>query len=160
MPRILTAVFLLAAAVSAAHAQPEKVRRVGVVSPLPGQPEPTTVRAFRDELQARRDLFYAGIRKYAGRVLSGVPPKGAFYAFLKIDPRWTPPRGSADSRSWAMAEYLISQGRIGCVPGADFGANAEGYIRFAIGKDRKELTGALEAMRGQVGRVGQVGRAG
>jgi aspartate/methionine/tyrosine aminotransferase len=62
-----------------------------------------------------------------------------------------------------MAEHLIKHGRIGCVPGADFGPSGEGYIRFAIGKDRKELTGALNAMRalfGQVRRVGQVGRVG
>ena len=49
--------------------------------------------------------------------------------------------------SWAMAQYLIERGRIGCVPGADFGANGEGYIRFCFARDRKELTGALESMR-------------
>ena len=45
-----------------------------------------------------------------------------------------------------MAEYLISQGRIGCVPGADFGANGEGYIRFCFARDRKELDGALKSL--------------
>ena len=53
-----------------------------------------------------------------------------------------------ESISWAMAEYLISQGRIGCVPGVDFGANGEGYVRFCFARDRQELTGALESMRG------------
>src|SRR4029079_9884056 len=105
------------------------------------------VKAFRDELQVRRDLFYAGIREHAAGVLSGEPPKGAFYAFLKIDPRWTPPAGTGGgSLSWGMAEYLISQGRIGCVPGADFGANGEGYLRFCFARDRKELQGALESL--------------
>jgi aspartate/methionine/tyrosine aminotransferase len=46
-----------------------------------------------------------------------------------------------------MAEFLIARGRIGCVPGADFGANGEGYIRFCFARDRAELTGALESMR-------------
>ena len=46
-----------------------------------------------------------------------------------------------------MAEYLISRGRIGCVPGVDFGANGEGYIRFCFARERRELTGALESMR-------------
>jgi len=45
-----------------------------------------------------------------------------------------------------MAEYLISQGRIGCVPGADFGANGEGYVRFCFARDRKELDGALTSL--------------
>ena len=44
------------------------------------------VRAFRDELQARRQLFYDGIKASAAGVLSGDPPAGAFYAFLRIDP--------------------------------------------------------------------------
>jgi aspartate aminotransferase len=105
------------------------------------------VAEFRDELKARRDLFYAGIREHGAGVLTGAPPKGAFYAFLKIDPRWTPPSGQRpESASWAMAEYLISQGRIGCVPGADFGANGEGYVRFCFARDRRELQGALASL--------------
>jgi aspartate aminotransferase len=107
------------------------------------------VTEFRDELKARRDLFYQGIREHAGDVLSGEPPKGAFYAFLRINPDWLPPSGKrGESLSWTMTEYLISEGRIGCVPGADFGANGEGYLRFCFARDRKELTGALESMSG------------
>jgi aspartate aminotransferase len=102
---------------------------------------------FRDELQARRDLFYAGIRDHAGDIFSGQPPKGAFYAFLRINPAWRPPsRTLAESISWTMTEYLIAEGRIGCVPGADFGANGEGYVRFCFARDRRELTGALDSM--------------
>src|SRR3954468_13362386 len=105
------------------------------------------VKVFRDELQARRDLFYAGIREHAGDVFSGEPPRGAFYAFLRINPEWRSPSGRADSLSWGMTEFLIAQGRIGCVPGVDFGANGEGYLRFCFARDRRELTGALESMR-------------
>ena len=107
----------------------------------------SAVQEFRAELQARRDLFYQGIREHAAGVLTGTPPKGAFYAFLKIDPRWKPPSGDTpESASWAMAEYLISQGRIGCVPGADFGANGEGHVRFCFARDRRELEGALRSL--------------
>jgi aspartate aminotransferase len=105
------------------------------------------VAEFRNELHARRDLFYQGIREHAGDVLSGEPPKGAFYAFLRINPDWVPPSGTGgESLSWTMTEFLISEGRIGCVPGADFGANGEGYLRFCFARDRKELAGALESM--------------
>lgn len=104
--------------------------------------------AFRAELKARRDLFYAGIREHAAGVLSGQPPRGAFYAFLRIDPSWRPETTSRpDSMSWAMTEYLIARGRIGCVPGVDFGAGGEGYIRFCFARDRRELAGALASMR-------------
>ena len=46
-----------------------------------------------------------------------------------------------------MTEFLIKRGRIGCVPGADFGPQGEGYVRFCFARDRKELEGALESMR-------------
>jgi aspartate/methionine/tyrosine aminotransferase len=103
-----------------------------------------TICAFREELRARRDLFYEGIRQHAAAVLSGTPPAGAFYAFLKIDPSW--PAGAGGSQSWALAEHLIAKGRIGCVPGVDFGAQGEGHIRFCFARDRAELTGALASM--------------
>jgi aspartate aminotransferase len=101
---------------------------------------------FRTELRARRDLFYAGIREIEGGVFSGQPPAGAFYAFLKIDPAWRT-ESAHHSQSWAMAEYLIKNGRIGCVPGVDFGPSGEGHLRLCFARDRVELTGALNSMK-------------
>jgi aspartate/methionine/tyrosine aminotransferase len=46
-----------------------------------------------------------------------------------------------------MAEHLIGKGRIGCVPGIDFGPASEGYVRFCFARDRNELLGALDEMR-------------
>jgi aspartate aminotransferase len=103
---------------------------------------------FRTELRARRELFYAGVREAAPHVFSGAPPAGAFYAFLKIDPSWRSPLPDAPaSRSWAMTEFLIKKGRIGCVPGVDFGPTGEDHVRFCFARDRAELAGALEQMR-------------
>lgn len=122
------------------------VVQYGGIGALAGSQE--CIAAFRAELEARRNLFYTGIRENAAGVLSGDPPKGAFYAFLRIEPSWPDADASTTpSLSWAMAEYLIQRGRIGCVPGADFGASGEGYIRFCFARDRRELTGALESMR-------------
>jgi aspartate aminotransferase len=104
------------------------------------------IEEFRTELRARRDLFYRGIGEIEGGMFSGTPPAGAFYAFLKIDPAWRE-RGAAGSLSWAMAEYLIKNGRIGCVPGVDFGASGEGYLRLCFARDRTELAGALQSMK-------------
>jgi aspartate aminotransferase len=105
------------------------------------------IEAFRTELRARRDLFYQGIEEAAGGVLAGRPPAGAFYAFLRIDPSWHEGDGATASLSWRMVEYLIAKGRIGCVPGVDFGPHGEGYVRFCFARDRQELTGALESMK-------------
>lgn len=109
---------------------------------------------FRTELKARRDLFYAALPEASGGLLSGEPPDGAFYAFVKISPDWAREAGGAASLSWAFAEHLIKHARIGCVPGVDFGASGEGYVRFAIGRERKELEGALASMKTALARVG------
>jgi aspartate/methionine/tyrosine aminotransferase len=123
------------------------VVQFGAIGALEGSQE--SVPAFRNELKVRRDLFYEGIRDCATGVLDGKPPAGAFYAFLRIDPGWLPPPGGqSESSSWQMAEFLISKGRIGCVPGVDFGAHGEGYVRFCFARGREELKGALESMRG------------
>lgn len=103
---------------------------------------------FRTELKARRDLFYAGLQDAAPGVFSGDPPAGAFYAFVKVNAEWARAAGlGGESLSWAMAEHLIKNGRIGCVPGVDFGESVEGYIRFCTARSREELTGALESMK-------------
>ena len=69
------------------------------------------------------------------------------YTFLKVDPAWRSPLPDAPaSPSWAMTEFLIKRGRIGCVPGVDFGAHGEGYVRFCFARERAELEGALDSM--------------
>ncbi len=119
----------------------------GGVGALSGSQD--VVAAFRTELAARRDLFYAGIARVASGVFSGTPPAGAFYGFLKINPDWRSPLpGAPSSVSWAMTEFLIKRGRVGCIPGVDFGAHGEGYVRFCFARERGELEGALESMRG------------
>jgi aspartate aminotransferase len=118
--------------------------------------------SFRTELQARRDLFYAGVGSLG--VFSGAPPRGAFYAFLRFDRGWKArvdpaalaaaarvlqqePGPAAGSPSWELTAFLIAAGRIGCVPGVDFGPGGEGYLRFCFARDRAELAGAIESMR-------------
>jgi aspartate aminotransferase len=103
---------------------------------------------YRDELRARRDLFYAGLADAAPGILTGNPPDGAFYAFVRITAEWAREHGlTGPSVSWAMAEHLIKHGRIGCVPGVDFGPSAEGYLRLCFGRGRPELAGALASMK-------------
>jgi aspartate aminotransferase len=116
------------------------------------------VEEYRAELEARRDLFYEGLATLGG-VFAGAPPSGAFYAFVRFLPEWKSrcvrpaPKAKREypelplSPSWEMTEYLISQGRIGCIPGGDFGPGGEGYLRFCFARDRLELGGALASMR-------------
>ena len=103
----------------------------GAVGALQGPRQ--VVDDFRIELGARRDLFYEKLPKASKGILSGAPPVGAFYAFVKIDPSWKSPLPNApESLSWAMTEFLIKEARIGCVPGVDFGSRGEGHILSLI----------------------------
>lgn len=109
---------------------------------------------FKQELMFRRDMFYKGIQEAAPGVFSGTPPDGAFYAFMKINPQFAKSAGiTGDSLSWAMAEFLIKNARIGCVPGVDFGPKSEGYLRFCTCRSREELNGALASMKEAFSRV-------
>jgi aspartate aminotransferase len=122
------------------------VTQYGGIGALEGPQD--CIQKYREELRARRDLFYAGLADAAPGVLSGNPPDGAFYAFVKINPDWASDMGvTPPSLSWAFAEHLIKYGRIGCVPGVDFGASGEGYLRLAFARERHELQGALASMK-------------
>jgi len=110
------------------------------------------IEQFRVELEARRNLFYDGLPDASGGMLEGQLPRGAFYAFVKIAPGWSPRDAGQASRSWAMTEMLIKDGRIGCIPGVDFGRCGEDYVRFCFARERAELAGALASMRGVFGR--------
>ena len=123
------------------------IAQYGAIGALEGPQD--CIREFATELRGRRDFFYEGIRSLGG-IFTGNPPSGAFYAFVRINPAWDGPPGATStslSPSWAMAEHLIKHGRIGCVPGADFGTAGEGHLRFCFARERKELTGALDSMR-------------
>ena len=121
------------------------VVQYGGVGALEGPQD--SIDTFREELRARRNLFYQGIKEAAGDVFAGQPPAGAFYAFLRINPGWREGNRATASVSWRMVEYLIEQARIGSVPGVDFGPNGEGYVRFCFARDRQELAGALQSMK-------------
>ena len=117
------------------------------------------VEQYRAELEARRDLFYAGIETLGG-ILTGRPPSGAFYAFLRVrsglEETAKARRGHRGSRFGSAREVrVLGAGRVpdsardgfGCIPGADFGPAGEGYLRFCFARDRAELDGALDSLR-------------
>jgi aspartate aminotransferase len=107
---------------------------------------------LRGEMQARRDMFCEALADASGSALVCEKPAGSLYAFARVHPAWRSPLADAPaSPSWAMAEFLIKCARIGCVPGVDFGAAGEGYIRFCFARERAEIEGALAAMKEAMG---------
>ena len=129
------------------------IAQYGAVGALEGSQQ--CIADFKTELQFRRDMFYKGLQEAApGHVLR----HAAGRRVLRVREDQSGGREErrhrrATSLSWAMAEYLIKHARIGCVPGVDFGANSEGYIRFCTCRSREELTGALASMKEALSRV-------
>jgi aspartate aminotransferase len=124
------------------------VQRGGVVALERGR---APLDEFVAEIDRRRRLFFDAIGEASRGVFAGECPAGGVFAFLRIAGDWQAharhdaPAG--ESVSWSAAEYLIKQGRIGCVPGIDFGPHGENYVRFCVAREPVELEGALASLR-------------
>jgi aspartate aminotransferase len=92
----------------------------------------TSRAAYRE----RRDLLVAGLNELG---LSCTPPAGAFYAFPDIS------RISGNSRE--ASEFLLNRAQVATVPGAVFGPDGEGHVRFSFSTSLETIEGGLESMR-------------
>ena len=92
----------------------------------------TSRAAYRE----RRDLLLAGLNELG---FNCSPPAGAFYAFPNVD------RLSRDSRE--AAEILLNRAQVATVPGAVFGPDGEGHVRFSFSTSIETIEGGLESMR-------------
>ena len=86
------------------------------------------------QFKARRDVFVAGLNKVKG--FSCRVPKGAFYVFPNIT-------GTGWS-SKKLADALLEEAGVACLPGTSFGEFGEGYIRFSVANSIANLNKALE----------------
>jgi len=88
------------------------------------------------EYKRRRDVFVAGLNAIPGfkcRV-----PQGAFYAFPNIT-------AFGRTAKW-LADYLLEEAGVAVLPGTDFGAGGEGYLRLCFANSMENLQIALERM--------------
>lgn len=80
----------------------------------------------------RRDLLTAGLKKLGWVVFE---PKATFYLWAET------PKGYA---SLQTAEKLLEEAHVVAIPGTGFGAQGEGYIRFALTVPKEKIQLALE----------------
>ncbi|HEY6308123.1 MAG TPA: pyridoxal phosphate-dependent aminotransferase [Candidatus Angelobacter sp.] len=100
----------------------------------------SSVDHMREQFHRRRDRFVAGINRVPG--FSCRVPQGAFYTFPSIrETGWT---------SKKLADALLEQAGVACLPGTAFGAYGEGYLRFSIANSMENLEKALERIEGWV----------
>lgn len=117
------------------------ITQYGAAAALAGPQD--MARAMGREYQDRRDALLAGI---AGvKALHPFKPKGSFFLWLKIDPAWAGYNGKNDD--WAMTNYLIDKGGVGCSPGTAFGPSGAGRVRLAFSCDKPQVEAAAKIIR-------------
>ena len=86
------------------------------------------------QFKARRDVFVAGLNRIRG--FSCRVPKGAFYVFPNIT--------GTGWGSKKLADALLEEAGVACLPGTSFGEFGEGYIRFSVANSIENINKALE----------------
>ncbi|MFN8535794.1 MAG: pyridoxal phosphate-dependent aminotransferase [Dehalococcoidia bacterium] len=94
------------------------------------------VARMRAEYDRRRRRLIAGLRQIGFSIQS--EPTGAFYVL-------------ADARRWsndsnALAFEILREAHVACSPGVDFGAGAEGYLRFCYANSIERIDEALDRL--------------
>jgi aspartate aminotransferase len=97
-------------------------------------------RSMGVEYQARRDALLNGI--VGVKALQPFKPTGSFFLWLRIDPSWSGYNGAKDD--WAMTNYLIDKGGVGCAPGTAFGPAGAGCVRLAFSCSRPQVEAAAK----------------
>src|SRR5262249_12900259 len=94
-------------------------------------------RRFRAIFDDRRRAMLAGLKSLGFGV--GAEPTGAFYVLANARPL------STDSVS--LAREILESCHVAVTPGAAFGANAEGYLRFSYASSLERIEEGLERLR-------------
>jgi len=94
----------------------------------------TMLDAFRE----RREVIVSGLNAVPG--VSCVEPEGAFYAFPNIT--------ELGMSAATLADRLLEEAGVACLPGTSFGVYGEGHLRFSYANSVENIQRALEAFRG------------
>jgi aspartate/methionine/tyrosine aminotransferase len=94
-------------------------------------------RRFRAIFDDRRRAMIAGLRSIGFGV--GAEPTGAFYVLANAR--------HLSSDSVSLAREILESSHVAVTPGAAFGANAEGYLRFSYASSLERIHEGLERLR-------------
>ena len=93
----------------------------------------TNMKIFRE----RRDTIVSGLNSLPK--VSCVTPQGAFYAFPNIS--------QTGMSSIDLADKILNETGVACLPGPAFGEYGEGFLRFSYATSIETINSAIEAMR-------------
>lgn len=109
------------------------VQRAGLVAIKQGEP---IIERTRRRFRIARDFLIGELRTIEG-VQAALPP-GAMYAFFRID-------GMRDSL--AFCKRMVADAGLGLAPGAAFGPEGEGFIRWCFASEVDRLAEGISRLR-------------
>ena len=104
---------------------PVFIQRAGVAAIQNGD---AVIARTRQRFRAARDHLCAALNALPG--VHAPPPPGAMYAFFKVD-------GMTDSL--AFCKRLVAEQGLGVAPGAAFGDEGEGFVRWCFASELQRL---------------------
>lgn len=99
------------------------------------QPDVQRMRSIYDQ---RRHYMIKGLRELGFGI--SVEPVGAFYILARAS--------HLSNNSYELAFEILEKAGVGVAPGIDFGANAEGYLRFSYANSVDNITEGLKRIEG------------
>lgn len=95
------------------------------------------VERMRDEFRRRREVIVAGLNRIPG--FHCPQPHGAFYAFPNIS--------GTGWKSRELADALLNEAGVACLPGTAFGEWGEDHLRFSFANSIENIEKALDRIR-------------
>lgn len=105
-----------------------------------------SVTAMVAEFKRRRDVIVKGLNDLPG--VTCKTPKAAFYVFPSI-------KGTGLT-SKVLADALLAEAGVACLPGTSFGAMGEGYLRFSYANSVANIETALASMKAALPKLAAV----
>lgn len=95
------------------------------------------------EFRRRRDVIVKGLNSIPG--ITCLTPSASFYVFPNIK--------ATGMKSKALADALLAEAGVACLPGTSFGSFGEGYLRFSYANSVENIETALAAIRAALPRL-------
>lgn len=103
-----------------------------------------TIPPMIEEYRRRREVIVDGLNAIPG--VRCQKPRGTFYAFPNIS--------SFGKTSKEVADYLLIQGGVACLPGTAFGREGEGYLRLSFATSMENIHRGLERIADALAKLG------
>ena len=112
---------------------PVFVQRAGVRAVTEGEP---VIRRTRERFRRARDYLVRELNSIPG--VEAALPSGTMYAFFRV-------AGMVDSL--AFCKRLVREAKLGLAPGAAFGPQGEGFVRWCFASSEERLAEGVQRLR-------------